>query len=1052
MVAVENFPATDDASAPDTGFDIVSAMSDDRTHYGFDLVVLPSPDRLRIRLSWDVAKYDADLMERIGAQLSHVIEQALERPEIRPSRMNILPADQWEAAVRVPNQTTAGYRRDATIAGLFDAQAERTPDAPALLAPHRSNRWVTYRELQARAGAVAAHLVHDLGIPAHSRIAVCLAPSESSIVSILGILKAGCTYVPVDPRYPFERIEFILQDSHARAVLTDGAPNIPAAAGVPIVNVEAVASSLTPRHVLNAGTPDDVAYVIYTSGSTGTPKGCEVTHRNVVRLMINDRHDFDFRPSDVWIMAHSLSFDFSVWEIYGALLTGGRLVVPSRDVVQDVPAFRDLLASCRVTVLNQTPLAFSNLIAVEDDAPVHSLGEHLRYVVFGGDRLDVASLRPWITHYPPETVALINMYGITETTVHVTFCRLTRAQIESPSRHSPIGRPIPETTVYVCDRHLNPQPIGAPGEMLVGGTGVCRGYLNRPELTAQRFLPDPFGGAGKLYRSGDLAIRDASGALSFIGRNDDQAKIRGHRIEPAEIERGAARAGRRRAGRDSRRDADRGRRNGIDRVRHRARNAAERRVRCARDSRDACPTTWCRAASIVCDVRHLPLTAHGKLDRNRVLQMTRTDTAVDAAFEPPATARERILAEIWAACLGVERVGRRDRFVNLGGDSIKSIQILAQLRARGLNLELKDLFTYPTIADLAPLLTERRAVAAVAGVRRAVRADADSTAVLREASGRSQPFQPRRAVAVALRTSDRPACAEASAAGAVRRARCAALAILSSRLDGTWSQAVSPRGTPVRLTVVDLSQETRTVGCYLSAFGRTSRPGCDLGAGPLFRAALYRGATARIACCWSRHHLVVDGVTWRILLDDLSAALDGGARPSPTDSFSAVVDDAPRSGSCIGASPASSRSGSGWTRRAIFRWRRASTRTRGRNSSNGTPLTRPTSLHPRGRRISNECRRARAGRDRARLRTLDGTAARCASRSKATAAAPCPDATSAGLPAGSRPSIRSSSISRIGRSASRSGSSRKTCAASRAGAPATVSCAISPPGTGRRRS
>jgi amino acid adenylation domain-containing protein/non-ribosomal peptide synthase protein (TIGR01720 family) len=874
VVAIENYPEEERLGGAETGFEVTSATSYDRTQYGFDLVVLPGHDALRFRLSWDQAIHDDDLMVRMGGQLAHVINSVLAQPDAKPCHLNILPPDQWDAAVRLPNRTSAGYPATQTIVDLFDEQAAARPNAPALLAPHESGEWLTYGELQARATAVAAHLQHDLKIPVGSRVAVFAGPSTGAIISMLGILKAGSAYVPIDPRYPTERVRFLLEDSHAAAILRAGSDDLPLhAAAVPIVDVVSLPAA-DARPLVARAAPDDRAYVIYTSGSTGTPKGCEITHRNVVRLIVNDRLDFDFGSADVWVLAHSLSFDFSVWEVFGALLHGARLIVPTRDTVQDVPAFRALLSSGRVTVLNQTPLAFANLIAVEESADAHALGDHLRYVIFGGDRLDAGALRPWIRHYPLSTVALINMYGITETTVHVTFCRLTEDQIRHPRRLSPVGRPLPETSVYVCDRHGNPQPIGAPGEMLVGGTGVCRDYLDRPELTAERFIPDVFAGSGRLYRSGDLAVRDRAGALNFIGRNDAQVKIRGHRIEPAEIVH-ALRAV-----------------EGVDQaaVFVETGPTGPELVACVSGRADAgalraavserLPAYAVPSQFVVCNV--LPLTANGKLDREAVRRLRDQAAGVAApTFEAPATERERILADVWAAVLATPRVGRHDRFINLGGDSIKSIQILARLRARGLTLDLKDLFRYPTVAELAPKLTERRAVAAAA--------DATSPFALTPIQQRFFETHPvdrahfNHALLLRVERAVDPERLRA-ALQALYDAHGTLRLRFHQQPDGTWLQQVSPRGEPVRLSVVDVSAEPDDVGAVF-AHSALEQTGLDLGEGPVFRAALYRrpGADRLLLVA---HHLAVDGVSWQILLDDLSAALTGAAPLATTDAFS----------------------------------------------------------------------------------------------------------------------------------------------------------------------
>jgi amino acid adenylation domain-containing protein/non-ribosomal peptide synthase protein (TIGR01720 family) len=872
VVAVENYPVADAvASAAETGFEVRSSTSYDRTHYGFELVVLPSPDGLRLRLSWNRANHDDDAMIRLGAQLAHVVETVLHEPDVRPSRINILPSDQWEAVVRVPNRTAAAYP-EATIVELFDAQVRANPAAPAIIEPH-GERWLTYGELERRADALAAHLVHDLHIAAGSRIALCASPSVDAIVGILGILKAGATYVPIDPRYPTERVRFLLEDARPAAVLTSGADAsaLPALA-VPIVEIGAHVADQRP--LPSRAKPDDLAYVIYTSGSTGKPKGCLVTHRNVVRLIANDRLPFDFGPADTWIVAHSLSFDFSVWELFAPLLHGARVVVPSRETVQDVPAFRELLVRYRVSVLNQTPLAFANLVAVEEGATHHTLDAHLRCVIFGGDRLDVGLLRRWIRHYSADRIALVNMYGITETTVHVTQRRLSDEQILVPPRESPIGVPLPETTVYVCDRHLNPQPFGAPGEMLVGGTGVCAGYLKRPELTAERFIPDVFGGGGsRLYRSGDLAYRDASGELFYLGRNDAQVKVRGHRIEPAEIERAlASLPGVKRAAVV----ADTGSA-GTELIACLVGDATPDALRAGLARH--LPEYAVPSAFVACDA--LPLTANGKLDRAAVRAL-RADAAgtARAPFVAPATDRERLLAEIWAAVLGAPRIGRHDRFIDLGGDSIKSILILARLRARGLTLELRDLIKYPTIAELTPLITERRPRTAATE------------------SGASFPLTPIQRRFFEAHPVDRAHYNHALLLRCTRRCDPeglrAALQTLSDnhsalRLrfhedsDGTWTQRVAARGEPVAFAVVELAREPDG-NAAIERLSEAQQTALHLDDGPLVRAVLFADpAGDRLLLV--AHHLTVDGVSWRVILDDLRALFAGEEPLPPTDTF-----------------------------------------------------------------------------------------------------------------------------------------------------------------------
>jgi amino acid adenylation domain-containing protein len=356
------------------------------------------------------------------------------------------------------------------------------------------------------------------------------------VVAILAVLKAGGAYVPLDPAYPAERLAFILADSATPVLLTRDALRgaLPAREGVEVVSLDGSAEEIAAESAENpesgAG-PDSLAYVIYTSGSTGAPKGALIEHRNVARLFTATDHWFGFGPGDVWTLFHSYAFDFSVWELWGALLYGGRVVVVPHLVSRDPEAFHALVQREGVTVLSQTPSAFRQFIRADGERGGDLA---LRVVVFGGEALEPASLRDWVERRGAETPRLVNMYGITETTVHVTYRPLGREDVFGGAG-SPIGRAIPDLRLYVLDPARRPVPIGVPGELYVGGAGVARGYLNRPELTAERFVDDPFA-PGRLYRTGDRVRWMADGTLEYLGRLDEQVKIRGFRIELGEIE------------------------------------------------------------------------------------------------------------------------------------------------------------------------------------------------------------------------------------------------------------------------------------------------------------------------------------------------------------------------------------------------------------------------------------------------------------------------------------------------------------------------------------
>ncbi|MFG3150413.1 amino acid adenylation domain-containing protein, partial [Streptomyces sp. NPDC048243] len=419
---------------------------------------------------------------------------------------------------------------------VFAERAAAVPDAVAVIA---GDVELTYAELDARANQLA-HQLRDLGVGPESLVGVCLERGPDLMPTLLGVLKAGAGYLPLDPANPADRFGFVLADAGAQVVITSG-DLVSVLDGVfdgELVVLDRDAEKIAARPQTAPQTPvspDNIVYVIYTSGSTGRPKGVTLAHTQVVRLLETAQEHYGFDEHDVWTMFHSYAFDVSVFEMWGALFHGGTLVVVPREVTRSPEDFLDLLVQHRVTVLSQTPTAFRALVAAagQDDPRIRRLS--LREVIFAGEKLEVGDLRPWTDRLGLDAPHLVNMYGITETTVHTTYYRISDEDFD-PAAANRVGYPLSDLRVYLLDRFGELVPVGVPGEIHVGGPGVARGYLNRPELTAERFVPDPFGPAGsRLYRSGDLARRRPDGSLEFLGRADDQVKVRGYRIEPGEI-------------------------------------------------------------------------------------------------------------------------------------------------------------------------------------------------------------------------------------------------------------------------------------------------------------------------------------------------------------------------------------------------------------------------------------------------------------------------------------------------------------------------------------
>ncbi|MED5009972.1 amino acid adenylation domain-containing protein, partial [Pseudomonas aeruginosa] len=607
--------------------------------------------------------FDASTVERLAGHWRNLLRGIVANPRQRLGELPLLDAPERRQTLSEWNPAQRECVVQGTLQQRFEEQARQRPQAVALiLDEHR----LSYGELNARANRLA-HCLIARGVGADVPVGLALERSLDMLVGLLAILKAGGAYLPLDPAAPEERLAHILDDSGVRLLLTQGhlLERLPRQAGVEMLAIDGLVldgyAESDPLPTLSA---DNLAYVIYTSGSTGKPKGTLLTHRNALRLFSATEAWFGFDERDVWTLFHSYAFDFSVWEIFGALLYGGRLVIVPQWVSRSPEDFYRLLCREGVTVLNQTPSAFKQLMAVACSADMATQQPALRYVIFGGEALDLQSLRPWFQRFGDRQPQLVNMYGITETTVHVTYRPVSEADLEG-GLVSPIGGTIPDLSWYILDRDLNPVPRGAVGELYIGRAGLARGYLRRPGLSATRFVPNPFpGGAGeRLYRTGDLARFQADGNIEYIGRIDHQVKVRGFRIELGEIE--AALAGL--AGvRDAVVLAHDGV-GGTQLVGYVVADSAEDAERLRESLRESLkrhlPDYMVPAHLML--LERMPLTVNGKLDRQALPQ---PDASLSQqAYRAPGSELEQRIAAIWAEILGVERVGLDDNFFELGG-------------------------------------------------------------------------------------------------------------------------------------------------------------------------------------------------------------------------------------------------------------------------------------------------------------------------------------------------------------------------------------------------
>lgn len=668
------------------------------TVYGFN------ESEFLIKIIYSQEHFDDDSIKLMLGHLQAILEGILANPNCKLGDLSLLTSEERNQLFSKVLAPELDRVRDLCIHELFEEQVIRTPNAKAVIF---EKEWLTYHELNARANQLANYL-RNSGVVPDALVGICMESSIEMIIGLLGILKAGAAYVPLNPTYPSDRVAFILQDTGVKILLTQSrlaAKFITYSAHIVSLDDEMEGSlqSWDRDNLTCTTTPANLAYIMYTSGSTGQPKGVQVAHHNVVSLFFSTEALFKFDEHDVWTLFHSFGFDFSVWEIFGALFHGGQLIIVPFWVSRSPEVFYDLLCEKQVSVLCQTPSAFYQLIRADDADQQHQqLG--LRWVIFGGEKLEIANLRPWFLRHGDAVPRLVNMYGITETTVHVTFRVITLKDLEDPVT-SVIGNPIPGWRIYIVDHYHQPVPIGIPGEIWVGGPGVSRGYHNRPDLTAQRFISDPFHKlpGERIYRSGDLARFLPSGEIEYLRRIDEQVKIRGFRIELGEIR---ACLNQHPVVLDC---VVLMRERSFDDKQLIAYVVVQTETPSAGELREflktKLPEYMLPTAFVFLD--SLPLTRNGKLDRQAL--PSPDWTVNNNAYVAPRNPTEKILEDIWVDVLHLKQVGVRDNFFELGGHSLLAAQAMARVReAFRMDLSLRQLFDSPTIEELAKIILEEQ--------------------------------------------------------------------------------------------------------------------------------------------------------------------------------------------------------------------------------------------------------------------------------------------------------------------------------------------------------
>ncbi len=805
----------------------------DQTAARFDLEVLLSGTNATF--TYNTSLFTAETIERLARHFNEILTAVSKNPNLTLSEIPL-------SAPLVTHETRS-FPVDECIHERFARVAASHADSPAL---RFEGRTMSYAELDARSNAVA-HRLTSMGVAPDVLVGLAVERSFELVIGILAILEAGGAYVPLDPAYPADRIAWMLEDSRVAVIVTTSA----LAATLPphsaeLVLLDGPMGPVGPMAPIEPVGPANAAYVIYTSGSTGRPKGVVVTHANVMRLMDATDGWYHFNEHDVWTLFHSYAFDFSVWELWGALFYGGTLVVVPYAVSRSPEEFYELLRDEGVTVLNQTPSAFYQLAAIDDGRPLP-----LRYVVFGGEALDLPRLSSWLDRHGDDAPQLINMYGITETTVHVTWRRIRSDDVRR-RLGSVIGVPIPDLELYLLDDRLSPVPIGAVGEIFVGGAGVARGYLRRPELTATRMIANPFR-EGRLYRTGDLARRLSNGDIEFAGRADEQVKVRGFRIELPEIETVLSEHEAVAHAIVLVREEQPGDQRLVAYVVPRSHAIDERDLR--RHAATRLPDYMIPGAFVFLD--ELPLTPNGKLNRQALPSPSMRSDSGDDYVAPRSVIEER-LCVIWAEVLGLARAGIHDDFFASGGHSLLATQLISRVRvAFGIELPLRAIFSHPTPAGLAH------------EIESAVRSEDDAPRPVPRGPHMPLSFAQQR---LWFLDQLHPASAMYNVVSALRLGGDLDVAALRRALDEIVErheilrttfrdelQVIAPVGS-MALEIADWD-ESRVAAEAVKPF--------DLERGPLLRGLLMRVAPREHVLVLVMHHIITDGWSLGVMAREL---------------------------------------------------------------------------------------------------------------------------------------------------------------------------------------
>ncbi|MEQ8997813.1 MAG: amino acid adenylation domain-containing protein [Coleofasciculus sp. B1-GNL1-01] len=812
--------------------------------------------------------FDGSTIERMTAHFQNLLSAIVENPQQTVAELPLLSEAERHQLLVKWNETESEYPLEKCIHQLFEKQVERTPDAVAVVFEEQQ---LTYRELNVRANQLAHHL-QKLGVKPEVLVGICVERSLEMVVGLLGILKAGGAYLPVDPAYPQERQRFLLSDSQVSVLLTQEAlvarlPDLKSS----VVCLDAdwtLIAQESRKNPVSHTRPENLAYAIYTSGSTGKPKGVMIQHQSLVNYTQAAMAEYAISSSDRILQFASISFDAAAEEIFPCLARGAMLVLRTDEMLSSIPAFLRCCDDWQLTVLD-LPTAFWHQMVAELPALNLTLPDCVRLVIIGGEKALPKRLTTW-QQQVDRRVRLVNTYGLTEATIVTTAVDLSDlTDVDISGQELPIGKAISHAKTYILDPYLQPVPVGVPGELYIGGVGVARGYLNRPELTALAFIPDPFSETpgARLYKTGDRVRYRTDGTIEFLGRLDRLVKVRGFRIELREIESFLNTHSQIQQAVVIAREDLPGNKRLVAYIVTRDESLTTKQLREFLFLK--LPEYMVPNAFVTLDT--LPLTPNGKVDRKALPAPDLTRSEEEETFVAPRTTVEKVLAEIWAKVLRLEKIGVHDNFFDLGGDSILSIQIVARANQTGLNLTIKQMFEHQTIAELAAVAATNRVIQAQQGL---VTGKVPITPIQHWFFEQNLPESHHwnQSILLEVRQALDPALLEQTVQKLLEHHDALRLCFVHQETD--WQQLEVNPDELTPFTLLDLSTVSETErGLAISKAATELQASLNLSSGPLVRVAYFNlGANKPDRLLLVIHHLAVDGVSWRILLEDLQSA------------------------------------------------------------------------------------------------------------------------------------------------------------------------------------